>query len=77
MSNEVFNATGQEKVVDWVWIELRDSANPSQIVAAKSALLQRDGDIVDESGVSVLKFSLPGDNYFVTVKHRNHLGVMT
>ncbi len=73
----VFNITGENAIVDWVFIEIRDASNSSLVIEETSALLQRDGDVVDESGVSILKFSLPGDNYFVAVKHRNHLGIMT
>lgn len=66
-------------IVDWVFVELRDSGNSSTVVAARSALLQKDGDIVDLDGVSPLSF--PGiavsGSYFVAVWHRNHLAMMT
>lgn len=68
-----------DAVVDWVFVELRDPNNYSAVVATRSALVQRDGDVVLASdGVSPLSFSgLPGSSYYVSVKHRNHLGVMT
>ena len=70
--------TGNNAIVDWVFIELRAASNASTIVATKRALLQRDGDVVDADGTSALFFnSLPGGNYYVSIKHRNHLGVMT
>lgn len=73
----VLNVTGNDAIVDWVFIELRDKNNASQVIATRSALLQRDGDIVDVDGVSPVKFSMLADNtYFVAVRHRNHLGVM-
>jgi len=41
-------------------------------------LLQRDGDIVNADGTSPLFFSgIAGGNYYVSIKHRNHLGVMS
>jgi len=44
----------------------------------RSALVQRDGDVVDVDGVSKLCFSgLSDTQFYVVVRHRNHLGVMT
>lgn len=74
----VLSATGNNAIVDWVIVEIRDSLNPVTIVARKAALLQRDGDVVDVDGVSPLLFSgTDAGNYFVAIRHRNHLGVMT
>ena len=64
-------------IVDWVWIEIRNANNNTQIIDQRSALLQRDGDVVHTDGISpVIMEGLTGD-YFIVVKHRNHLGVMT
>ena len=40
-------------------------------------MLQRDGDIVDTDGISPLHFNSPEDDSFVSVRHRNHLGIMS
>ncbi len=67
-----------DDIVDWVLVELRDQSNAANIVATRAALLQRDGDVVDVDGVSPVHFpNITPDNYYVAVKHRNHLGVMT
>ncbi|GAB3022968.1 cadherin-like domain-containing protein [Spirosoma pulveris] len=73
------NAGTGDAVVDWVFVELRNPANMSAVVTTRSALVQRDGDVVLASdGVSPLSFSgLTANSYYVSVKHRNHLGVMT
>jgi hypothetical protein len=78
MAPGVTVVTGSDAVVDWVFVELRSSANPATVIDSRAGLLQRDGDIVDVDGVSPLVFSqsLPG-NYYVAVRHRNHLGVMS
>ena len=73
----VLATTGANAVVDWVLVELRNKNNPSQVVATRSALLQRDGDIVGTNGLPRILFNVASDNYFVAVRHRNHLGVMT
>jgi hypothetical protein len=73
----VFNVSGQDAIVDWIFIELRSTSNTT-VIATRSGLLQRDGDVVDIDGVTRLKFpGLKFDDYYVVVKHRSHLGVMT
>ena len=48
------------------------------VVATRSVLVQRDGDVVDTNGISKMLFeSVEPDDYYVAVRHRNHLGVMT
>ncbi len=74
----VLTTTGNNAIVDWVMVELRSSANPATVVATRSALIQRDGDIVDVNGTSALSFgTLAAGNYYISVRHRNHLSVMT
>ncbi|MEM6687500.1 MAG: HYR domain-containing protein, partial [Bacteroidota bacterium] len=75
--SSVFNTTGADAIVDWVWIELRDKDDNTSIQYSRSALLQRDGDIVDVDGVSTLNFSTSDDTYYIVLKHRNHLGIMS
>ncbi|MBK9017296.1 MAG: hypothetical protein IPM82_26375 [Saprospiraceae bacterium] len=73
-----FTLTGENAIVDWVLIELRHLAKPDSIVATRSALLQRDGDVVMPNGDSILSFNLVrSGNYYVALRHRNHLGVVT
>lgn len=73
----VFSATGANAIVDWVWVELRDASNRSKLINARSALLQRDGDVVDLDGNTILSMYAAPTNYYVVVNHRNHLGAMS
>lgn len=77
-TQSVLNVTGPERVVDWVVVELRDPGNPALVVASRSALIRRNGTIVDVDGISDVVFHgrQPG-NYLVAVRHRNHLGICT
>lgn len=70
-------ASVNDNIVDWVFLELRNTASPGNIVLqTRSALVQRDGDIVDIDGVSPVTFnSVPDGNYTIAVRHRNHLGL--
>ncbi|MCC6402351.1 MAG: SBBP repeat-containing protein [Flavobacteriales bacterium] len=74
----VLAVTGPDAIVDWVLVELRDPVLPATVVDARSALLQRDGDVVDVDGTSPVLFCDQDDvPYKLAVRHRNHLGVMT
>ncbi len=75
-STAMLNA-GNKAIVDWVFIELRNKNNNTQVLATSSALILKDGNIVDMDGVSAVKFRMNLDQYYVVVRHRNHLGVMT
>ena len=77
ISASVLGITGPASVVDWVVIELRNKNNSASILATHSALLLRNGNIVGTDGTSDVSFGLPADNYFIAIRHRNHLGVMT
>lgn len=78
VAGSVFAVTGSNAIVDWVWLELRDKTNNTVVLATRSALVQRDGDIVDLDGTSAVLFpDAYADDYFVLVRHRNHLGAMT
>ena len=80
----VFNLGGisgvglaENDIVDWIWVELRDENDYTIIIESKSALLQRDGDIVNTDGTSNLIFNTFEGNYYVLVNHRNHLGILS
>ncbi len=73
----VFDVTGNDAIIDWVWITLRDKNDSTMVLASQSALLQADGDVVDVDGVSALKLVSAADSYYVAINHRNHLGVMS
>ena len=74
----VFATTGNDAIIDWVWLELREENDASNVVATRAALLQADGDIVDLDGNSMVQFSgIPQGDYYLAIKHRTHLGIMT
>ncbi|WP_422105453.1 BspA family leucine-rich repeat surface protein [Winogradskyella sp.] len=73
----VFSVVGNEAIVDWVWVELRDNDDNTIVVDSQSALLQRDGDVVDIDGTSPLRFDQSQGSYYVAVNHRNHIGIIS
>ncbi|MBC7948339.1 MAG: choice-of-anchor J domain-containing protein [Chitinophagaceae bacterium] len=61
-------------ITDWVLLELRDASNV--LVMRRAALIREDGRVVDITGDSVVAFAgLRTGNYYLTVRHRNHLGM--
>jgi hypothetical protein len=76
---EVLNpqTEGYYNVVDWVLLELRDALDPTITVASKCGLLHAYGIVTAEDGVSPVTFMAPYGNYYLAVRHRNHLGAMT
>jgi hypothetical protein len=74
----LFSTTGTNAIVDWVFVELRSAADASLVLATKSALIQRDGDIVSAAdGSSPIELKGAAGNYYIAIKHRNHLPIMS
>ncbi len=71
----LLTVTGNDAIVDWVIVELL--SNTSTVTYSKPALLQADGDVIDTDGDAYLNFPVAVGNYYVALRHRNHLGVRT
>jgi hypothetical protein len=76
LSPAVLAQTGGNAVVDWVLVELRNAAQPTQVVASMSAVVTANGTVQGASGAPV-RFLVPNGSYHVAVRHRNHFGCMT
>jgi hypothetical protein len=74
----LFQTTGNDAIVDWVMVRLRDASDSTIIVDSTAGLIQRDGDIVAVDNASPINFVnvSPGD-YYIEVVHRNHLAIMS
>ena len=77
LNTDLLIETDEEGIVDWVLVELRDANDNTNIVYSGSFLLQREGSVISPSSSSAIQIDIPGGNYYVAVKHRNHLGIMT
>ncbi len=70
------NNTAATDVLDWVLLELRDATTPATVVMRRATFIREDGRIVDLDGVSDASFKTVADgNYFLVIRHRNHLGI--
>lgn len=80
-------ANGDVKFVDWIRIDLvkaDPNVNPTKpfIITHKidsvSGFLRTDGIVCDTAGKPYLSFkNLPESDYYVLVRHRNHLGIIS
>lgn len=64
-------------VVDWVLVELRTNTDSASKVAQRSGFLKNDGTVIGLDGVSPLVFNVTSGNYYIVVKHRNHIPIMS
>ncbi len=65
-------------VVDWVLLELRTGTASGTKVATRAAFIKSNGSVVDLDGTSAVSFpSVATGNYYVVLRHRNHLAVMS
>ncbi len=65
-------------MVDWVLIEARLTTDPNSVIDRKAGILLSSGHIRDVNGTSLITLDLPpDDNYYIVIRHRNHLDIMT
>jgi len=65
-----------DSIVDWVYISLRTTSSGAD-VTSKSALLSHKGYVCDLDGSNGIIMSATPGGYYVIVRHRNHISVMT
>jgi len=73
----VLSVTGDNAIVDWVFLWLKDPNNPATNLHTTVALVQKDGDVVDLDGVSPVRIPAEAGNYIFAIGQRNHLSVRT
>jgi hypothetical protein len=67
-------------IVDWILLELRDGSSPGgSTLGRRAAFIKNNGSIVDIDGSSPVTFAGLSvlANYYLVVRHRNHLSVMS
>jgi expansin (peptidoglycan-binding protein) len=65
-------------VVDWILVQLRTGTAASTTVASRAVFLSKSGMVVDLDGLSPVRFTgVPAGNYYIVIKHRNHLAIMS
>lgn len=70
-------AATDNTIVDWVLVQLHRTSD-NVVISQRAALVQRDGDVVDTDGSSPVNMAgNAAGSYYVSIKHRNHIGVRT
>jgi regulation of enolase protein 1 (concanavalin A-like superfamily) len=70
--------TTHPEIVDWVFVELRTGTAENTTVAARAAFINESGSLVDIDGVSTVSFFVNSAvQYYIVIRHRNHLDVMS
>ncbi|MEO0468070.1 MAG: CotH kinase family protein [Bacteroidota bacterium] len=77
VSQEVLNVSGSTAMVDWVLVQLRDPDNNNLMVSSRAALLLANGKVVATDGESELDLTTSPGSYLVSIRHRNHLDILT
>lgn len=75
LDDNVSTITNQNYYVDWLLIELRDSENNTKY--RKPAILNKEGIVLNSDGTKFSFNNIETDDYYIVVKHRNHLSVMS
>ncbi len=64
-----------DDVVDWVFIEILDAAYDIQ--TQRAAFIKTDGTVIDLNGANIVELSVPSGDYYIVIKARNHVGLMS
>ena len=64
-------------IVDWVLVQLKNTVNDNPIIS-KSVLLDKSGKLVNDDGITDnIELDIAPGKYYLIIKHRNHLSVMS
>jgi hypothetical protein len=67
-------------MVDWVLVELRNPLDYSQIMGRAAGLLLSNGNVVSSTDPTediIINGVMPNSNYYIVVRTRNHLPIMS
>ena len=64
-------------ITDWVLVELRLASALGTVSESIAALVKNDGTLLNSDGTTPLRCGTSSGNFYVAIRHRNHLGVMT
>ncbi len=64
-----------ENYVDWVLVQVRDDLTNTKYT--KEAILTEDGIVLNPDGSSFSFLGLSSGEYYLVIKHRNHLSIMS
>jgi hypothetical protein len=63
--------------VDWVLIEVRGGPFKEHLLYRRALLIDAGGTVRDPFSIAALTIPLPPGSYYVVLRHRNHIGIMS
>ncbi len=77
-NSTILEMDGARAVTDWIFVECRDANNVEKVLSTRSLLLRSDGTVTTTENENEIYFwDLPEGNYYLSVRHRNHLALVT
>lgn len=69
---------GNEGIVDWILVEIRDKAEPHALISTQAALLAQNGTIKNTALEELISFpNLKPDEYVIAIRHKSHLAILS
>lgn len=75
-ATETLRGEMPSNATDWILVELLDTQSGVSM-AAEQAILRCDGAVLNDQGHTGLRLETSPGSYFLAIKHRNHLAVMS
>ncbi|MFK7920827.1 MAG: FG-GAP-like repeat-containing protein [Bacteroidia bacterium] len=76
--SDLLDQQGENTVVDWVLVELRDAIDPTIILDSVAAFIRSNGELINPQGKEAVDFrDFAIGQYHIALRHSNHLSVMT
>lgn len=75
ISGDILMNNIAENYVDWILVQVRDNLTNTRY--SKVAILTDDGTVLNPDGTSFSFAGLTTGDYYLVIKHRNHLAIMS
>lgn len=76
IASSVMQATGNDAIVDWIVLELRQNNSSYTVLERRAALVKANGEVIGSDGSTQIPFTTSVQGKYLVVRHRNHLSAM-
>jgi len=78
MGSENFSGLAPLNAIDWVLVEVRSGLDNMLVIEQQAALVFNDGTVANPDSSALRFYNLmPNEQYYVAIKTRNHLAVIS
>lgn len=75
INGDIIISSTSENYVDWILVQVRSDL--TNTIYSKVGILTEDGTVLNPNGSSFSFSNLPSGEYYIVIKHRNHLSIMS